>query len=248
MPEGVGGTGAVSWDQLRAMAARGHEIADHIHGYAPAAGDWEKQMRASRDWIDREVPGQRCLTHAYGGCDFNATRAAAKVFIAARRCVGLEHAEPGDLYAAKGRLVDGVTREQFADMLTDAIQYRGWFTTGLHATPTPDVLKGMLEAIQSKRNDLWVTPYRDVVKYIRERRFTDIAVTSRENEIRIATSSPLPVDIYNQLLTLAVPLPEKHGPVSVAQDGKAVHAQLRDAEGVVFCDVIPGGGEIVVRF
>ena len=248
MPGNVGSPGIVTWEQLRQLAAAGHEIADHIHGYGKIAADWDRQMVTDRNLIDREIPQQRCVTHAYGGCEFTATRAVARHFISGRRCVGLEHAEPGDLYALKCRLCDGYSRAQFDQLMVDAVAYHGLAVMGLHDTAKPDALRALLDAIAAQSNALWVAPYRDVVAYIRERRFTELRATGTQDaELRFELRSALPKDLYHQPVTLAVPLPAGWQNANVTQQGKPVWSEFRSPDSSLLCEAIPNSGELVLQ-
>jgi len=239
------GNGNMTWDQLRKMATRGHEIGNHCGDGVDEV--WDTTLPASRDRIDRELPMQRVVSHAYSGGDLTGCRAAARYFVSARRLLGLEQTEPADLYTLHCWFTDGFTRQKYDEIFDVALEYRGWALLGQHDV-TAEMFVPQLESLKARQDRLWIAPQRDVVAYIRERRFTTLRIVSQDSKtVRLSVICGLPGDLYHFPLTLAVPLPEGWESATARQNGKPVWQQWREAQRLLYFDAVPNAGDVTIR-
>ena len=235
----------MTWDQLRGMAAKGHEIGNH---YGDGRDDaWDTTLPTCRDTIDREIPMQRCVSHAFSGGDFTGVRVAARNFVSARRLLGLEQAEPGDMYTLHCWFTDGWTRDRYDAAFDLALAYRGWALMGQHDV-TAEKFRPQLESLKARRERLWIAPQRDVVAYIRERRFASVHVVRQyEQTTSLSVTCGLPGDLYRYPLTLAVPLPSGWVHATAMQNNKPIWQQWHDESRMLYLDAVPNGGDVVLR-
>ena len=115
-------------------------------------------------------------------------------------------------------------------------------------SPTPiDALRGALQWAQNNDNDIWVTTFRNVVMYCKERQATSFTQVSGDNSRKTYSLTHNIADNlcqYDYPLSLRVPLPNGWNSAYVSQAGHEINLQMRDD--YVYFDAIPNGGDIVL--
>ena len=128
-----------------------------------------------------------------------------------------------------------------------ALEYRGWALLGQHDV-TAELFVPQLESLKARQDRLWIAPQRDVVAYIRERRFTTLQVVAQNSKtLRLSVVCGLPGDLYHFPLTLAVPLPDGWVSATARQNGKPVWQQWREAPRLLYLDAVPNAGDVTIR-
>jgi hypothetical protein len=82
---------------------------------------------------------------------------------------------------------------------------------------TEDELQEYFSYIKDRERDIWVATFKDVTKYIRERKNADIDVQHNETSITVDLSHSLKDDRYNLPLTMKTYVPDRWNSVNVFQ-------------------------------
>jgi hypothetical protein len=166
----------------------------------------------------------------------------------------IESSTPADLYNVKTIGVLGTSAN-----IAQAISQRGWAVEVIHCVSpvsSPNActlgdnvvvtaLAQHLDTLVARARDLWVAPFGDVVRYIRERQSATVTQISSTATQRVYTLTDTLADsIYNRPLTLKTPLPSGWSRCTVAQ-------ATSTAEGTIVADTIlfsavPDGGDITL--
>ena len=257
-----------NWEGFQALVDNGHEVGSHSKSHGQ---NMQGEEKSSKDSINAHITGQDCNTVGYPNCnapsDFTAVRAN---YIAARTCNGnemiMDTNGPADWYKV-GAIITGsndvtyqtTTAEAFVAVLQQAVQKAGWVVFMTHGivgknngmasySPTPiDALRGALQWAQNNDNDIWVTTFRNVVMYCKERQATSFTQVSGDNSRKTYSLTHNIADNlcqYDYPLSLRVPLPNGWNSAYVSQAGHEINLQMRDD--YMYFDAIPNGGDIVL--
>ncbi len=254
-----------TWDDWRAFAAHGHEIASHTHTH-PHLAELEsedlirEELHLPKQILERELAPLRCLTigFPYGSSDERVKRIAADYYIAGRAPQGINAARPPDFFAIK-RLGprSNTPLSTMTGWVDEAIAERGWLMVTFHGIdgvawePLPrERFVQFLDSVQNRREMLWVAPFVSVVKYIRERedaRVSDVSVDVEKITFRL--TDDLPDDIYNESLTLTTCVPQEWREVRVTQgnNSQSVHVRGDDEARYVLYEALPNLGHVRIR-
>jgi peptidoglycan/xylan/chitin deacetylase (PgdA/CDA1 family) len=256
------------WDSIQSAARLGHEIGSHTltHPNMSALGDSdlaaaEKELKDSRDSIEKRLPGRKCLTLAWPFNRYNAKveDIAAKYYISARQGEGvLEVASPHDLYATRSVPFTD-TAEQMDRIADTAIQKGRWLIELLHRVhPTPysltytdaDSFEVHLDYLVSQRESLWIAPYGEVVRYIRERDSSSLSLQeSSDSALVYKLVHRLDDSVYDLPLSIEIPLGEDAQVESVSQGGDSLPFRIatRGEARSMRLAARPNVGEIMIR-
>ena len=172
----------------------------------------------------------------------------------------LDRGVPGSLYSPyvvrmmpeKSSVYPMITPDAILDYLDRCVRDGGWFISVAHGIAEGenlDIKVCDLEKIMKRmkehkdRGDLWVTSLTDATKYIRERKSSTLeAVSEREGEIILSLNMsdttedglPLPAEVFNYPLTVAVALEKEGDYVTYTLDGKSLSAPVIRKEDGVF--------------
>ncbi|MEZ4828726.1 MAG: polysaccharide deacetylase family protein [Bacteroidia bacterium] len=102
--------------------------------------------------------------------------------------------------------------------------------------------------IKARENDLWIGTFGDVTKYMREKMNTTVTPKSEQDKITIALKSDLDPVMYNFPLTLKTRVPAGWEKVSVTQGENTREVTPgSDQDGsFILYEVNPGGGDVVI--
>ncbi len=111
---------------------------------------------------------------------------------------------------------------------------------------TEDELQEYFSYIKEKEQDLWVATFKDVTKYVRERKNAEIDVQNNESSLAVDLSHSLKDDRYNLPLTLKTYIPEQWKTVSVRQGDEQQTVQSREDEQgrFVLYQAMPNSGPV----
>ncbi len=251
-----------TWDDWRAFAAHGHEIASHTHTHPHLAeleseDEIRRELNLPKQILDRELAPLRCLTigFPYGSSGERVQRIAADYYIAGRAPQGINTARPPDFFAIK-RLGprSNTPLSTMTGWMDEAIAQRGWLMVTFHGIdgvawePLPrERFVQFLDSVQNRREKLWVAPFVSVVKYIREResaKVEDISVDAEK--ITFQLTDDLPDDIYNESLTLTTCVPQEWKEVRVIQWNmiQCVNVRNNNEMAYVLYGAVPDQGRI----
>jgi peptidoglycan/xylan/chitin deacetylase (PgdA/CDA1 family) len=255
------------------MARAGHEIASHSARHSDLAapgGPVRGELGDSLARLSAEMRTRRgfVLAWPYWRSTAQARRAARRGYLAARSGTafagvyaerGVPSAAPRDLFYvnALAALLSASETDWMAAV--DYARFRGgWFVAGFHGIDDGCIDRGALgwEAMPLERfraaldwlarQDLWAAPFGRVVRYIEEREKA-VLVRDRADDEQIAYRllDGLDNQVFDQALTLRVPLPRGWSQARVLQSGVEMVSSVAGAH-LVF-DALPDGEAIVVQ-
>jgi oligosaccharide reducing-end xylanase len=253
----------IPWDDIRRAATLGHEIASHTvthpHMGDLSAGEQEKELRDSRDTINKEIPTQKCLTFAYPFCNVSDKSLVAKYYLAARACdKRVEPADPASMMGISSfSWSNDVPAQSLNGNVESAISKKGWTTYLIHGidggggyTPVKSsMLKEHFDFLRTKESQIWIATFADIARYVRERQSLTLKQVRRtQDSIIIRLSDTLPDVPYNVPVTLQRPLPEGWTNCFASQNGRALKDSLVtvDSRRYVRFDAVPDGGDITL--
>jgi oligosaccharide reducing-end xylanase len=256
------------WDSIRNASRNGHEIGSHTLSHPNMAtlpdSDLilsEKELKDSRDSIEKMLPGVKCLTLAWPGNKYSkkAEELAAKYYISARQGAGtFEVASPADFFAVRS-IPFADTAVAMNRYLDEAIEKKRWLIELLHRVhPTPyplvytnnDSLRVHLDYLVSKRGAVWIAPYGEIIRYIMERDSSAFSVKSlSDSQIVLSLSNKRDTARFNLPLSLSVRLPEGASAIAASQNGDSLRiAQVEDhGHWILKMAAYPNKGDINVR-
>ncbi len=255
----------VTWDSVRMAASRGHEIGSHTVNH-PRLIELDEvsrmyELEYSRNRIDEEVPGQKCvsLAYPYSQWDDELRSQVSSYYIVARAGDNWsEPADPPDLYTVHGNIpLASTSLEQMNCWIDEAVVYRLWCVEIVHtfeyegAEPlSADRYRLHLRYIKSKEERVWVAPLGTVAKYIRERdAATIIPVSVTDSTLSFDLSDGLPDSVYNVPLTIAVDIPGDWENAEVTQAGMPRWSAFAEGNSgrTLLVDAVPDAGEIAIH-
>ncbi len=254
------------WSKLQNAAADGHEIASHtlMHPRLGQLSDSEQttELKDSRDAINANISGQKCLTLAYPYCKEAKESLTSQYYIAARTCSGrIEPGTPAN-FMSIGSFVCGSqgpvqTTQDFNNKANDAVTVKGWCVFLIHGIDhdggyspvSAAALQGSIDYMSANKDKFWVETFGNVARYILERNAASVKETSSHgNSITLQVTDNLADSIFNYPITLRRPLPTNWPAAIVSQNHKPVSAQIVDvgSTNYVMFDVVPDGGKVII--
>jgi len=256
---GQGHYKAHSHDWEVELPAAGHEIGNHTmnHTGAKDATEAEKQIAECSDVINR-LPGRhpRLVSFAVpGGVPWKVTAAdTAPVF--KKYCL----VQSNDRIFFDEKQVDPVTFAQ------RAVANRNWAQIGMHGTggewlsTSIPTLTRLLDFLVANHSTVWTEPTIDVYKYIQERnaveplRLTSVSASGFSLKVRcdpakLQTFGRPAASLYDQPLTVEVPVPATWSAYRIEQGKSRTHGKTVDAGGkhLARFSVDPNGGVVHVE-
>ena len=249
---------------MRLAQANGSEIANHTLTHPDlTAIDFKlakKEINDARKLIMDSVPGAECLTFAYpmGTKNPELITEISKTHIAARAVSQFSESginynfapSPIDYYKINTvRVWRIVTSQKIASWLDYSISGGGMVTFMMHSIYNDTIAQGwdaihesflseILDTLQAKEKQIWVTTFANAVKYHQEKSASKIEVISNTSSaLEFKLTCPLDSKIYNQPLTLKL---EKTAKISkITQNGKSIPFKVTaDGKWILF-DVVP---------
>lgn len=142
----------------------------------------------------------------------------------------------------------------------------GWYAPITHRvgdvedTDLPlEVAHKMFSYISELNEDgkVWVTTYSNAVKYVRERQNSTVSAWEENGEIYVKVNmsektedgKPLPLDVFDQPLTVKVKVPDEYEAFNYTMDGVEYKASsfFEDGERYAYMNVIPDSSAIRLR-
>lgn len=254
------------WPKLKAAAAKGHEIASHSVTHANFGKLSESQqtteLKNSRDAINANISGQKCITMAYPYCVRGNDKLVSQYYVAARICSGQIAPSTPANFMDVSSIVCGSessvkTARDFNNKVNQAAVVNGWCVFLIHGIDndggyspiTTATLQGSIDYVAANKDKFWVETFGNVACYILERNAASIKETAAgDDSITLEVTDNLDDSIFNYPITLRRPLPENWPSAAVSQNNKPVNAQIVDVASKkhVMFDVVPNGGNIII--
>ncbi|GAA4424237.1 hypothetical protein GCM10023188_03870 [Pontibacter saemangeumensis] len=237
----------VTWEDLRAYAAQGHEFASHTITHPRLAALDEANMlyelEKSREDILKQLGPEHTFSAEgpYGTENERVMEYALKLFPATRNRMPapyLEEINRGSKSQPGASDKEYVQWQRGALTSTPLPLMKSWVDTvaahqnqwlvlvfhgvdgvGWEALPST-LLDEYFKYIKAKEDKLWVATFGDVTKYIRERMNAKVEVSENADKITVNLSHSLDKEMYDLPLTLKTYVPSEWSTVSVTQGTK----------------------------
>jgi peptidoglycan/xylan/chitin deacetylase (PgdA/CDA1 family) len=123
--------------------------------------------------------------------------------------------------------------------------YHGIETGGYQNIPAAN-FTAQVDALAGRRDRLYIAPYGEVVRYIRQRDDATASLVSNDGStITLSLTDSLDDAIYNIPMTLILAAPAGWTDISAFQDGLAIEAWI--ADGNILLNAVPDAGSITIE-
>lgn len=265
-----------TWEQYKSYAAQGHEIASHTVTHPRLAVLDEVNMRYELEQSKADLLqfiGPESIFSAegpYGTENERVMEIAHQVYPALRNRMPEEWLEEIN---RGSKMTPGQSSKEYVQWqrgpLTriDITQMKAWVDTVLHhdnnwlvlvfhgienlgwEPKTRGELVEYFSYMKTNEKDLWIATFRDVTKYLRERKATQIQSTVKSGEIRLTLSSDLDPEVYTVPLTLKTYLPKDWKAVQITQGSAQISPQIQSDEkgNFVVYNISPKSREVQLK-
>lgn len=265
----------ITWKEIKQFAANGHEFGSHTISHPRLAVLDEANMLYELEKCKEEIEKELGSDHTFSAeCPFGTENErvmeyAYKVHPALRNRMPepfLEEINRGNdmtpglsdkpyIQWQRGPLkkTSVPLMKSWVDTLLThnnvwlVLTFHGVDGVGWEAKPHEE-LQEYFEYMKEHEDSLWIAPFRDVTKYIRERMAAKIDAQHNDDEIRVKLEHTLDKNLYNYPLTLKTYLPEGWQKVKVRQGDEETGAAVLtdDAGPYVLYSAMPNAGEVII--
>jgi peptidoglycan/xylan/chitin deacetylase (PgdA/CDA1 family) len=235
-----------SWEQYKSYSAQGHEIASHTVTHPRLAALDEVNMlyelEQSKADLLKFIGPESIFTAEgpYGTENERVMEYAHKVYPALRNRMPEEWLEeinrgskmtPGEstkeyVQWQRGPLTRMDINQMKAWVDTTMSHDNNWLVLVFHGIENlgwePKMRPELVEYfsyMKANEGSLWIATFRDVTKYLRERKAAQLSTKVEKDKISITLSSDLDPGIYDVPLTLKTYVPAEWNSVQVVQNG-----------------------------
>jgi peptidoglycan-N-acetylglucosamine deacetylase len=243
--------GSMSWEDIKALAAEGHEIGNHSYSHVPLVGATDDQLEIQvNKAYDRiaEVVGKPPLTFAYPGNGFDKH---------VHDFVMLRHAADREASMNLGGRTDTGTNTVFEL----AIRNRSWLEVMTHGIDVgydhfinAGIFEDHLVYLKDHEEQIWTDTFANVARYVQERDAAKIDGHVEKGKAVFTVTCPLNPKLYDQPLTILVPA---HWPqnVQATRGGNPLPATTQPGYGPgsgivdrILIDVVPSEEPVTVTW
>jgi peptidoglycan/xylan/chitin deacetylase (PgdA/CDA1 family) len=266
---------AITWPELKAFAANGHEFGNHTISHPRLSVLDEQNLLYELEKCKEEILKQLGPEHTFSAeCPFGTENErvmqyAYKIHPALRNRMPepfLEElnrgskANPGESKKEYVQYQRGPLSKTPIELMKSwvdtllvhnniwlVLTFHGVDGIGWEANPH-EKLAEYFRYMKQKEDRLWVATFKDVTKYMRERMSSKINVTEKGEKIKLDLTHSLDKDLYNHPLTLKTYVPSDWKEIKVTQGGKVLKSDLStDEKGTfVLYEALPNAEAIEV--
>lgn len=229
------------WWEWQYVSNSGHEVSSHtIHHWdlptLTPAELWEEVVLSRQYIMENLSVSCDTFSYPYGSYDGTVLDLVKDHYLFARaddhNITGPPAPvsnNPPDLYTVVPVNFGAVESPTYmAQLVQDAVNMEGWLVEMIHAVeeggwdPVPEVnFTAHLDYLLSRNDDVWVSPYGNVAKYITERENSQLDINVLSNQsFNVFLNSTLDKTVYDEELTLNITVPMDWIDVVVELDGK----------------------------
>lgn len=265
----------ITWAEIEEFAANGHEFGSHTISHPRLAVLDEKNMLYELEKCKEEIEKHLGPDHTFSAeCPFGTENARVMKY-AYQVHPALRNRMPELFLEEINRWNDmtpGLSNKPYVQWqrgpltATPVPLMKSWVDTllvrnnvwlvltfhgvdgiGWEAKPHEE-LREYFTYMKQHEDKLWIAPFRDVTKYIRERMAAKVDAKEREGEIAVALAHSLDKKLYDYPLTLKTYVPEDWNAVKVTQGERQVSVSpATDADGnFILYEAIPGSEEVTL--
>ncbi len=265
----------LTWKDLRKDAAKGYEIASHTVTHAHLAildtANMGYELRKSKEEIRNHL-GEKYTFSAevpFGIEDPRVMKYGFPIYAALRNLMP----EPWMTEINRGyKEQPGKSDKEYVQWQRGPLSktpmslMKSWVDTSLahdniwlvlvfHGIddigwePTPhQKLHEYFAYIKRRENDIWIAPFGDVARYVRERMNAKVHSETLNNKIEVKVSGSLDKKMYNEPVTLKTYVPSDWEKVQLKKGSKIQELQSKkDVKGTfILYKTVPGEGEIEI--
>jgi peptidoglycan/xylan/chitin deacetylase (PgdA/CDA1 family) len=255
-----------NWTGLNNAVSHGHEVGNHTVSHADfslsTVEQQAQEISTASNLINTNVTNQKCITMATPYCHPGKDSLLTQYFVAVRGCQGfIESSTPGNFMNVSSLMCGssgGVkTERDFKDKADNAATARGWLVYLIHgidsdggySSLSSGVLRASLQYLKTNNEKYWVTSFRNVAQYIRERNCLSLAeISNQDSSITLQVTDTLDNELYNFPVTIRRPLPQGWLSITATQNGLPINASIIQVDTIDYAmfDVVPDGGDIVL--
>jgi peptidoglycan/xylan/chitin deacetylase (PgdA/CDA1 family) len=258
-----------TWEQYKSYSAQGHEIASHTVTHPRLAALDEVNMlyeleQSKADLLKFIGPESTFSAEGpYGTEDERVMEYAHKVYPALRNRMPeewLEEINRGSKMTPGESTKEYVQWQRGPVTRIDINQMKAWVDTvmthdknwlvlvfhgvenlGWEPKSRPELVE-YFSYIKANEQDLWVATFRDVTKYLRERKASQVSTQVENDVIKIRLTTNLDPEVYTVPLTLKTYIPANWKSARLAHDADNLALDIQtDPKGAfVIYDVTPG--------
>ncbi len=258
-----------TWEDFIRLKEAGHSIQSHsvTHQNNDNSRSDEAvrdEYKNSKDAIESNIPGNKCLTIAYPWGK-GKTALAEEYYIAGRGTVGTPNQVNIINYMntcgghLNTQMIDAVLGNPFKEprWLSNPRYKRGWLSLLHHSVASGSTLKArknstakvlsFLEYAAKNKDKLWIDTFVNVAKYGQERDSATIKILEVTPEkIRFSLGDNMKDSLFDFPLTVKVGLDNSWAKLNVVQSGKPVKGSIIDHNGKKFAliQAVPDAGVI----
>jgi peptidoglycan/xylan/chitin deacetylase (PgdA/CDA1 family) len=265
----------VTWDELKRLAERGHEIASHTVTHPRLAVLDEPNLAYELEKSRQEILDHLGPKHTfsvecpYGTEDERVVERALARYPASRNRMPepfleeLNRSSDANPSASPKEYVQWQrgprTKTPMALMKSwiDNIVARDniWLVLVFHGVDgvgwepkTSAELEAYFQYVKSKENQLWVATFQDVTKYIRERQRSRVVTSRKGAVIEVVVRHDLAPALYDLPLTLKTKVPTGWSAVEVRQGSRVARVDVSSEGGTrsVTYQAIPNGEPVTL--
>lgn len=259
-----------SWEQYKSYAAQGHEIASHTVTHPRLAVLDEANMlyeleQSKADLLKFIGPESTFSAEGpYGTENERVMEYAHKVYPSLRNRMPeewLEEINRGSKMTPGESTKEYVQWQRGPITRIDITQMKAWVDTvmnhdnnwlvlvfhgvenlGWEPKTRPELVE-YFSYMKANEQSLWIATFRDVTKYLRERKATQVSTQVENDAISINLSSSLDPEVYSVPLTLKTYIPTDWTSVQLSQGGQSSPLTIQTDEkgSYVVYDLTPGG-------
>ena len=266
----------ITWPELKAFAANGHEFGSHTLSHPRLSVLDEKNMLYELEKSKEEILNQLGPEHTFSAeCPFGTENErvmgyALKVYPALRNRMPEPFLEELNRSSTK---TPGVSRKEYIQWQRGPLQkttlamMKSWVDTllvrdnvwlcltfhgvdgiGWEAKPHEELAE-YFKYMKAHEDSLWIATFGDVTKYMRERMNAKINTKEKDKKIVLTLDCSLDKSMYDIPLTLITYVPPEWKEVNVKQGEKSAKVNIqKDKKGAyVLYQARVSGGEVVVE-
>jgi hypothetical protein len=250
----------LTWDELRAAAAQGHELANHLVSHARLTSLDEANLYYEVDKAQEDLRAQVGERHTfsieapYGIRDERVRQILTRHYPLTRNWVSDLDAEfmegimrgnrkdPGTVtrpYTLWERgPVSATTMEEMTGWIDTSLKHGTWLVLVIHGVegigyePIPkDRLAAYFDYVRARTDRLWVATFQDGSRYMRERMKASVVTREAGSAIEVTVAHPLDPEVYDLPLTARTTVPSSWTSADVRQgNARTVVPVRREAD------------------
>jgi len=251
------------WEGWRKVYAKGHDVQSHSWDHMRKGGTLplDQEYGDAQKAIEKNIPGDRCLTLAYpGGGRPNDIDVALKYYIACRGGVPAINVPGKTSYEMTRNTSQGIIMDTKKKHCIQACLdpqsplYRGWYVGLTHFVGNHEDTKTMITDgfyfVTKTPGDFWLGRYRDVVLYGMERdTHTLRSRTMAPGKYELALTCQMDPAMYDFPLTVKLKIRDSAKTITAKQADKPIDARMIENAGKKFAlvEVVPNRGPALVE-